>query len=409
VDSGTQLTFQGQVSYSGSYYTPPTYPTGATSWSSAGTEVAATYNSGAPGQVGSMSPLGTDIASAINASNPNATSMHELIEPPTAGYTDPPAFANQRLYNKAGIIIQVNTGSTNATSSGTAPTSAQVTVTGANGFVPTSSQMTAIKSAITLKKQVYDQREARNVNLTTLDISVLKSQLTSASINYNNVIYIYDTSSTSNPNAIRLVNGGRLPDNGLTVVSQNPIYVQGDYNTGADSSHSYTTVPSNITNVNNDQSPTTSDYTRKPAAVIGDAVMLLSNNWSDSNASNTNVSSRDANNSTYNMAIVSGTVPSGYTPASGDPHYGAGTYGYSGGGNNFPRFLESWTNNYCTYYGSMVELFNSKTFTGAWNTGNIYAPPTRRWNFDTNFTDPTKSPPGSLHAISYSRGTWSKM
>jgi hypothetical protein len=93
-------------------------------------------------------------------------------------------------------------------------------------------------------------------------------------------------------------------------------------------------------------------------------------------------------------------MPSGYQPTVG------AQYGYSGGANNFPRFLENWTNQYCTYYGSMVELFQSQIFTGQWNTGNIYSPPIRCWNFDPNFT--ANPPPGSLSAISWSRGTWVK-
>ena len=32
---------------------------------------------------------------------------------------------------------------------------------------------------------------------------------------------------------VKLVNGGTLPDAGLTIVSPNPVYIQGDYNTGS--------------------------------------------------------------------------------------------------------------------------------------------------------------------------------
>jgi hypothetical protein len=107
-----------------------------------------------------------------------------------------------------------------------------------------------------------------------------------------------------------------------------------------------------------------------------------------------------ASNTTYNTAIVSGFMPSGYQPTVG------AQYGYSGGANNFPRFLEDWTSKYCTYYGSMVELFPSQIFTAPWDTGVIYAPPVRCWNFDSNFT--ANPPPGSLSAVSWSRGTWVK-
>jgi hypothetical protein len=112
------------------------------------------------------------------------------------------------------------------------------------------------------------------------------------------------------------------------------------------------------------------------------------------------VTDRAATHTTYNTAIVSGFMPSGYQPPSG------AQYGYSGGANNFPRFLENWTDDSCTYFGSMVELYQSKTFTGAWDTGVIFRPPLRRWNFDENFR--STPPPGSLDAVIWSRGTWAK-
>ncbi len=78
-------------------------------------------------------------------------------------------------------------------------------------------------------------------------------------------------------------------------------------------------------------------------------------------------------------------------------------YGYSGGLNNFPRFLEDWTNKTFTYTGSMIELFNSQIAIGEWDTGSIYVPPNRNWNFDSNFVD--NPPPGSLDAVTISRGS----
>ena len=98
---------------------------------------------------------------------------------------------------------------------------------------------------------------------------------------------------------------------------------------------------------------------------------------------------------TINAAIVSGIVPSNV--------YNDG--GYSGGAENFPRFLESWSNVPLTYYGSMVEVFNSTQALGEWYYGgNIYNAPAREWFFDTNF--PTNPPPGTLMAYSYIKGKW---
>jgi hypothetical protein len=295
------------------------------------------------------------------------------------------------MVNKAGIVMTIN-GST-------------ATLTTQNGTVATTAQLNSIKGAFKSKTTLYDQREGKTVDVSNIDVSVLTPALNAlGAANFNSVMYIVDNTPVSgsapNPKTIRLQNGGILPDAGLTIASQNPIYIQGDYNTGTSSTVPYTSVPANSTgNPNDTDSPTVAGYTRKSSAVLGDAVMFLSNSWNDSNSS-LSVSSRNAVNTTYNTAVMTGYTPSGYTNSSGVQ------YGYSGGANNYPRFLENWTNKTCTYTGSMVELFQSYVFTGQWALGNIYTPPTRRWNFDTNFL--TSAPPGSLICVVYSRGSWSK-
>ena len=320
-------------------------------------------------------------------SNPNNDSMHELIERPVSGFIDPQEISSRRLVNKAGIIISVN--------------GALKTVTAANGTLLTGTQITAIQGALT-NTTMYDQREQKTVRVSNFDIGAALTSLNGVG-NFNGLIYFEDVTPTTlgTPlNAVRLKNGGVLPTNGLTVASPSGVYIQGDYNTGATSPATAATVPSNIGNLLNDQTPTLGAYTRKPAAVIGDAVMFLSNGWSDANA-NLAIGSRPAVNTTYNTAVMAGFMPGGYIPG------GAATqYGYSGGINNYPRFLESWSGKYATYFGSMVELFTSANFTGAWQLGAVYAPPTRCFNFDANFD--TTPPPGSLDAVSVTRGTWAR-
>ena len=279
------------------------------------------------------------------------------------------------------------------------------TITKQNNTVATTAQITAIQAAFKGKTTLYDQREGKTVDVANIDISVLTPALNAlGAANFNSVLYIVDNTpvsvSSPNPKTIRLQNGGILPDAGLTIASQNPVYIQGDYNTGTSSTVPYTSVPANSTgNPNDTDSPTVTGYTRKSSAVMGDAVMFLSNSWSDANSS-LSLSSRNAVNTTYNTAVMAGFTPSGYTNSSGVQ------YGYSGGANNYPRFLENWSGKTCTYTGSMVELFRSYVFTGQWTLGNVYSPPTRRWNFDTNFL--TSAPPGSLICVVYSRGSWSK-
>ena len=100
-------------------------------------------------------------------------------------------------------------------------------------------------------KTFYDAREGKNVTVTQVDISILKAN---GLMPANGEIYASRSDATvSQPNGIRLVNGADLGEP-LTVVTEDPLYVKGDYNT---------------TN-------------KHPAAVIADAGNLLSNPWDDS-------------------------------------------------------------------------------------------------------------------------------
>ena len=131
-----------------------------------------------------------------------------------------------------------------------------------------------------------------------------------------------------------------------------------------------------------------SGYARKDAAVVADAITVLSGAWLDSNSS-LNINSRIATSTTVNAALVSGIVPS----SGGN---------YSGGGENFVRFLEDWKKNSqnFTYYGSMVELFSSEQATAAWDAaGNVTKLPGMHWYYDTGFQD--SSPPGKLQIAAY--------
>jgi hypothetical protein len=194
------------------------------------------------------------------------------------------------------------------------------------------------------------------------------------------------TSATAVPRAIRLKNGSKIPSSGLTIASNNPIYVQGDFNTGGN-------PPSNSGNAADALTPQVAGYTRAPVSILGDAITILSNSWNDAPSA----TPRDATNTTVNAALVSGIVPT--APVGGDGSY-------SGGAENFPRFLENWSGNTFTYYGSMVELYKSQQATGKWtNSLSVYQPPIRQWYFDNNFK--IKPPPGTIMLYSYVKGQWS--
>lgn len=207
---------------------------------------------------------------------------------------------------------------------------------------------------------------------------------------------------TGTRHVLKLVDGGLVggqsnlptrPDNnggGFTVGSENPVYIQGDYNT---SSADPTWANPNATEPNH-----------AAAAVIADAVTVLSNNWQDSGAPNhspripgslwaiTDASDKSANTTYYRVAIAAGKVMN-FNDPSGNPD---GYFGTDGGLHNFLRFLEDWTNDTLNYKGSLVSLYWSTYATGTFKCCNIvYHPPTRNYVFDPLFTQPQNLPPGT--------------
>lgn len=363
-----------------------------------------------PARDQAQQPFGLDATSLFSTAdaNPNNDSYHELIEQAVAGNADP--MAGQRYYDQAAIRILIDA-------------SNNVTVKKLDGTTVTSSSTgndlklyTAITGALTTNQSIWNARENAMVRLTTLDVGSIVTSLSNASTDsnyisnsrWNGIIYITDTSaSSSTRRGIRLKNGKVLPSSaassqitvdGLTVATANPLYIQGDYNTGTG------TIPSNATSNNDPTTPQSSGYTRQPASVACDAITILSNNWIDTNGNSSGdpLNGRVATNTTVNTAIVAGIVPSGGLPVNGvSPQ----NLSYSGGAENFPRFLEAWDNVYFTYYGSMVELYQSRQGIGEWSYGgNVYGAPSRQWYFDTNFK--TKPPPGSLMLYSYIKGKW---
>jgi hypothetical protein len=239
---------------------------------------------------------------------------------------------------------------------------------------------------ISTNNSFWDAREGKTVrpidinigNLTAWDLTnnTLKSALSGAPLNS---VYVWDQRSlpSTSLGAVRVVNGKVLPANGLTVATGRPLYVQGDYN---EFNPAYL-------NTNN------TTFTR-PASLVGDAITVLSDNWSDANSTNS-VGSRIAAPTTVNAAFLTGVVE---TTA----------LHYSGGMENFPRFLETWgSGNIFTYNGSMIKMFPSLYATNAWNNnGDIYAPPSRNWAYDINFDDPTKLPPKTPSLLKVIRSRW---
>ncbi|HUD48643.1 MAG TPA: hypothetical protein VMR33_17555 [Candidatus Baltobacteraceae bacterium] len=180
-----------------------------------------------------------------------------------------------------------------------------------------------------------------------------------------------------------LTNGAVLPPNGLSIATPDPAYIVGNWN-----------VASNFSSPNTEG--TSNTFNTLPSAVFADAVTILSPAWNPANSA-LGIAARDASEDTVNAALLTGNVPSN------------GTY-YSGGVENFVRFLESWTGVDFFYNGSMVEMFPSQIANARWpGTGSVYNPPVRNWTFDQNFTNPLELPPLTPRVIDIIRDQWSSL
>jgi len=199
--------------------------------------------------------------------------------------------------------------------------------------------------------------------------------------------------------ALKLVNGTTITLGnctsgqvcGLTVVSENPVYIQGDYNNPGLAT-TFGVTAGNPAGVG------------VGASVIADAVTLLSDNWNDVNsfdfpygmfnaATNPRYQvqngGRAAVQTTYQLAIVGGKGVPFPNPAGTYQDYGT-----DGGAHNFLRFLEDWGGQTLYYRGSIVSFYYSHQAYGTYKCCNVaYEPPTRGYNFDSNFLNPTLLPP----------------
>ena len=304
--------------------------------------------------------------------NNSPTAVREVVEIPPAGEDPASPMGKQRLYNEADLIILVSNNTVVAKSG----------LSNNFGTVFSSQVSYFVKTNVSF----FNKRENKTIQTTEIDISKMiiwdHTNTYAQGLPFGDVrtVYVEDfrTQTSSVENGIRLVNGSTVLPHGLTVASPNPVYIEGNYNaTGA---------ALNSTNTSG----------TLPAAVIADAVTILSPNWSDAN-SGSSLGSRGAANCTVNAAFLAGIVET----TSGN---------YSGGVENFPRFLEDWGGRTFTYNGSMVVMYPSKFATGLWQgTGSaigIYNPPTRNWAFDQNFRDPSKVPPSTPEVRTMIRGNW---
>ena len=226
-----------------------------------------------------------------------------------------------------------------------------------------------LPGGVITNKNFYDMREQRMMTIVEVNVGLLRS---TGAAPANGVLYVAKTGPPGA--AVRLVNGSQLPAQGLTVVSENPVYVRGDYNTVA----------------------------KVPAAVLADSITVLSNNWSPNNSDTKGAlgtNTRPATATTVNAAFALG------------PSAESALNNGNGQLENDIRFLEDWNGQAFTYRGSIVDLWHSQQAVGNWRccgTGgtNYYTPPTRIWSYDTLFN--TSPPPGTPQGVLILRGPWAQ-
>lgn len=172
--------------------------------------------------------------------------------------------------------------------------------------------------------------------------------------------------TNASPYGFALVRGGQLPGlgesstdpTGLTFVSDQAVYMVGDYN---------------ITNW-------------QPASILADSLNVLSRRCINTNGQifkgNGTGCGGNAFDTTINSAFLSGTDITNSTT----------TPGYNGGLENYPRFHETWGT--LTYTGSFVSTGTPEKVTGRW-TDQLYGAPTRIWAYETRFNNARNLPPMS--------------
>jgi hypothetical protein len=189
---------------------------------------------------------------------------------------------------------------------------------------------------------------------------------------------------------LKLVDGslGNLPlkpggGGGFSVGSENPVYIQGDYN-------------SNNTDASfggGADSPG-----EAAAGIIADAVTMLSDNWKDWISilqQPTTLANRPAKTSYYRVAVAAGKNINFPYPGNGT----ANDFGTDGGVHNFLRYIEDWGaggGQTLFYRGSIANLYYATYNTGVYKCCTVvYSPPTRNYSFDTNFNAINGLPPGT--------------
>jgi hypothetical protein len=182
---------------------------------------------------------------------------------------------------------------------------------------------------------------------------------------------------------------GAVDPTGVTVVSDQSVIIEGNFN----------------------------KVDKYPAAVLADAIWILSQGWEVRRSGNPNdmksmyelgtgirdVPSSDSPGgssgtgsfSSSSSLAINAALLFGLGPSTRDPDW------YNGGLENFPKFLESWSGRTLNYRGSFVSLGEPQHKLNNWACGSgtgcagggIYDPPVRSYDYDSDFNRVENLPP----------------
>lgn len=209
--------------------------------------------------------------------------------------------------------------------------------------------------------------------------------------------------------AVRLFNGedmllgggtGKLSNTkGITVASENMMYVWGNYNTTGIASKPSNGATLNNGGYNGDQIP---------ASIVADAFFPLSRTWFDASSAlypdDQNKRDADSGSTTaafstqtsMRMGVIAGNNLSALTGSPDAGNSSAGESRLNGGMHNFPRLLEDWGGRQLNLVGAFIPLYRSTQAVGPYNANStIYGAPQRNWAFDETFTQADRLPPGT--------------
>ncbi len=313
---------------------------------------------------------------------------HSIIEKatPFASGTPPSLDEKDReaakLATKACIVITANGNTIKAYKyqSGSGP---YVRLDGESIVSADRVEVTLPAGLVTRTTMIDKRRSATAITMYDVDLGVLRTALSTAdqskaikgfsAAEWNGVIFVETASPTTS--GVRMVNAAVLPRVGtigtFTAGADTALYTKGNFNADG-------VIPS--LGSNNTVTEATAKAVGTPekgelsAALAGDSITVLSTSWNDSK-SNADLSNRTATPTEVSAAFLTGSVPTN----------DRANARYSGGFENFPRFLENWNGVPFAYRGAMLSFFQSTVDASLWGSNNVYNPPVRVWGFNTRF------------------------